>query len=88
MLKKGCRRGQPSAGLRPGRGSLELCRRVFVMSGGGHGQVPRAAIGIDFAIGRFGECQVRRTTIVLRRSRVRPGSHERVAKTHTRTDLE
>ena len=88
MLKQCCRRGEPSAGLRPARGSLQLGRRFFVGSDGGYCEVPCAAIGIDFTICRSGERQVGCTPIVLRRSRVRRGSHEWVVKTHRRTDLE
>ena len=88
MLKQCCRRGKPSAGLRPARGSLQLDRRFFVGSDGGYCEVPCAAIGIDFAICRSGERQVGCTPIVLRRSRVCRGSHEWVVKTHRRTDLE
>ena len=63
MRRLGCERGgaleegsdgrQSAARLRPSRGTLELCGDVLVRHGRRQRPVPRAAIRVDFRIGRF-----------------------------------
>ena len=87
MQKRGCR-GQAAARLRAAGGLLELGGDRLVGPRCGCGQMPRATVGVDAAVGRLRQRQMDRAPVLRGRRSVHRRAHQRMAEHHPLADRE
>jgi hypothetical protein len=81
MQERGCR-GQAAARLRPAGGLLERHGDRLVGPRCGCGQMPRATVGVDAAVGRLCQGQMDLPALLSGRCSVYGGAHQRMAEGH------